>query len=350
MPPLMAAHLPRAPGPPPTPPPVGPEAVLLDGGGLPGREARRARVDTLKRVAKGLATEVVPGGPPLDVVEWYDVENAETLAEDVRSCFSPSVAAQLLAPPNRFPQHLAAIRLITSALGEVPDVAVAVSDTILRWLGSRLGDPRTPPTVLAAAADAVTALVEVLVASGEMLGDYEASAVLPVLVDRLASPREAVRVAVESTMEALGDVMAPDARIVYLGEGIRIGTDVRARATALLILKDLIAERCASQEEMPTSPLAELARHVDDRDDGISRTALECLERVYTFVGEDLWVAFGDGLTQTQVDMLSHLFANTPGPGEVAGVGEDGQPLEGDGDYAVGMHGGGGGGGVGARG
>lgn len=260
----------------------------------------RARRYLAKR--RRLAAEF-SGTDSADEVLPYTGEHIDDLARDLRECVSPILFSKLMAPANRFQQHIEAVNVMRPFMENNPDAMVSVADVLLRWAACRFEDARTPPTVMTKVCDFVSGICEILLSSGVKLSDYEAAAIIPAIVDKCGSNRDSVRQAMLACLLAVGDVIAEDVMLIFLAASLRQPINALAYDEVSVEICRLIDRRCASGAGIPAGVLPVIARVAAGPDDSAGRAAAACLARASEHFGEDLWDLLGP-LTDQQLSMM----------------------------------------------
>lgn len=264
-----------------------------------GKEARAQRY-TAKRmqlIEQLRATDPTSQIPPLIGEEIVDI------ASDLKECCTGKLYTKLTAPANRFKMHVDAIELVTSELEDNPDALSSVSDVLLRWAACRIEDSKTPPTVLIRLAGFVSYLSEVLMSSGVKLSDYESSAILPPIVEKVGSNREKVCVAMQSAILSINDIVDDGILIVLYTSCFRKPMTIRSHTEVSKEVCRLIENRCTAGMGVPRGVLPAIGKIAGGSDDGAGRAAAACLERAHEFFGDDLWALVGE-LTNEEAALL----------------------------------------------
>lgn len=255
-----------------------------------GREARAQKFMARRLQFAEELSETDPSGqiPPLVG------EEVEDLSSDLHECCSTLLYTKLTAPANRFRMHVEAIELIASQLEENPDALVSVADVLLRWAACRIEDSKTPPTVLVKLASFVSHMCEVLMSSGVKLGEYEASAALPPIVEKCGSNRDSVREAARSALLSVGDIVEDEVLLVIFTSCLRQPVSARAHTEISTEICRLIDKRCQSGAGIPPGVLPTIGRVAGGEDESAGRAAASCLERAHDHFGDDLWNLVGE--------------------------------------------------------
>lgn len=255
-----------------------------------GRDARARRYMNKRLRFVEQLSEADPSGsvPPLIG------EDIEDISVDLKECCSPKLFTLLTAPANRFRMHVEAIELVSTELEEFPDTFSSVADVLFRWAACRIEDPKTPPTVLVKLAGFVSHMCEVLMSSDVKLGDYEASAILPTIIEKVGSNRESVRGSMQSAILSIGDVVEDGILLVLYTSCFRKPFSIRSHTEVSKEVCRLIAKRCNDGAGIPAGVLPTIGRIAGGEDDAAGRAAASCLERAHDFFGDDLWTLVGE--------------------------------------------------------
>ncbi|PXF39696.1 Protein MOR1 [Gracilariopsis chorda] len=171
-------------------------------------------------------------------------ESLEDIAEDLPECCSRELIEKLTAPANRFRMHVEAIELVASELDKNPDTLGFVADVLFRWAACRIEDSKTPPTVLVKLATFVSSMCEILMSSGIKITEYEASAVIPPLVEKCGSNRETVREAMRAALLSVADIIQEDVLLIMYTSCLRQPMSERAHNEISVEICQLIDKRC----------------------------------------------------------------------------------------------------------
>lgn len=230
-------------------------------------------------------------------------EDLEDLANDLSECCSPYLCSKLTAPANRFRMHMEAVEIVSTHLDTNPETLLFAADVLLRWSACRIEDSRTPPTVLVKLAGFVSNICEILMSSGAKLGEYEACAILPPVVEKCGSNRESLRNAMRNSLHSISDVVEDDVFIVLLTACLKHPVSPRAHEEVSTEICRLIDKRCAAGAGMPAGVLPTIGKVACGEDDGAGRAAAICLERAHEYFGDDLWNLVGE-LTDVEASYL----------------------------------------------
>lgn len=265
-----------------------PEGSILNSNN--GRDARARRYMNKRLRFVEQLSEADPSGsiPPLIG------EDIEDISVDLKECCSPKLFTLLTAPANRFRMHVEAIELVSTELEEFPDTFSSVADVLFRWAACRIEDPKTPPTVLVKLAGFVSHMCEVLMSSDVKLGDYEASAILPTIIEKVGSNRESVRSSMQSAILSIADVVEDGILLVLYTSCFRKPFSTRSHTEVSKEVCRLIAKRCNDGAGIPAGVLPTIGRIAGGEDDAAGRAAASCLERAHDFFGDDLWTLVGE--------------------------------------------------------
>ena len=273
-----------------------------------GRDVRAQRFLKKRRRFIQELNEADPSGDMQPLIS----EDVEDLMEDLTNCCSPYLCTKLTAPSNRFRMHVEAIEVVSSYLDIHPESLSYAADVLLRWSACRIEDSRTPPTVLVKLAVFVSNICEVLMSSGTTIGEYEACAILPPIVDKCGSNRESIREAMRSCLLSIGDVVSDEVFLVLLTSCLRYPVSPRAHNAVGNEICRLIEKRCTSGAGMPAGVLPTIGKVAGSEDEGAGRAAAVCLDRAHEFFGDDLWELVG-GLTETEAGLLEGRLKAVPG-------------------------------------
>lgn len=294
--PASARVTPVAPKEPVSPEPLRNPPLLIANDGRDAR-ARRYVARRLEFVEHLSASDPSGNIPPLIG------EEIEDIIDDLKDCCSPKLYAKMTAPANRFRMYVEAVELVSKELEENPDSLGPVADVMFRWAACRMEDAKTTPTVLVKLAGFVSIMCEVLMSSGVKVGDYEASVILPPIIEKVGSNRETVRTAMLSAILSVGDVVEDDVLLVLYTSCLRKPVSVRSHAEVSKEICRLIDKRCSAGAGIPPGVLSTIGRIAGGRDDAAGRSAAACLERAHEYFGDDLWSLVGD-LTNDEAALL----------------------------------------------
>lgn len=230
-------------------------------------------------------------------------ESLEDIAEDLPECCSRELIEKLTAPANRFRMHVEAIELVASELDKNPDTLGFVADVLFRWAACRIEDSKTPPTVLVKLATFVSSMCEILMSSGIKIAEYEASAVIPPLVEKCGSNRETVREAMRAALLSAADIIQEDVLLIMYTSCLRQPMSERAHNEISVEICQLIDKRCNAGAGLPPGVLSIIGRVAGGEDDGAGCAAAACLERAHEHFGNDLWSLIGD-LSNSEAALL----------------------------------------------
>lgn len=261
----------------------------------------------LFRSQEVLALKPASGSSLISIVVPFALENQRLLFEHLRECVSPSLFTKMSAPANRFQLHLEAIDQILRAMQTDPEALVDCADVLLRWAAFRVEDSRSPPTMVVKACVLISSICEVLLSSGTKLEDFEASSVIPVLVDKSGSNRTVVREAMLSALLSVGDVMEDSMLMAYLVDGMFRSTSAKAKAEVAAALPLVIDRVCANGGIPPGGTMTAIAQVGYGPDEEAGRAAAGCIERVHAHLGDDVWAMVGE-VSDDEAELLESRF------------------------------------------
>lgn len=230
-------------------------------------------------------------------------ESLEDIAEDLPECCSQELFVKLTAPANRFRMHVEAVDMIGSELDLNPDNLAFVADVLFRWAACRIEDSKTPPTVLVRLASFISTMSEILMSSGVKIVEYEASAIIPPLVEKCGSNRESVREAMRAALLTVADIVEEDVLLVMYTSCLRHPMSERAHSEISAEICQLIDKRCNAGAGLPRGILPVIGRVAGGEDDGAGCAAAACLERAHEHFGDGVWELVGE-LSNTEAALL----------------------------------------------
>lgn len=221
-------------------------------------------------------------------------EELQDLAGDLSECCSTELYAKLMAPPNRFRMHVEAIDMVRSQLEDHPDSLGSVADVLLRWAACRIEDSKTPPTVLVKLATFVSNMSEILISSEVKLGEYEASAIMPPVIEKTGSTRQTVREAMCIALMSICDIVDDEVLLILFTSCLRQPFNARALSEISREICRLLDKRCVAGAGITPGVLSSIGRVAGGADETAGKAAAECLEKAYSFFGDDLWNLIGE--------------------------------------------------------
>lgn len=273
-----------------------------------GRDIRARRFLNNRRQFMEELTQVDPSGEMQPMIS----EDIEDIAADLTECCSAALCTKLTAPANRFRMHVEAIESMSSYLEDHPETILFAADVLLRWSACRIEDSRTPPTVLAKLASFVSNICEILLSSGSKIGEYEAAAILPPVVEKCGSNRDTIRQTMRSTLLSIGDVVEDEVLLVLLTSCLRYPISPNAHEEVASEICRLLDKRCVAGAGMPPGVLSTIGRVAGGEDEGAGRAAAVCLDRAHEYFGDDLWNLVGD-LSDQQAAQLDDRLKGVSG-------------------------------------
>lgn len=247
----------------------------------------------------------------------YVPETADDISNDLQECVTRDLEMKLMAPTNRFMLHIEGIQATMEAMQQDPDVLVACADVLLRWAAFRINDFRTPPTMLVKAAELVCNICEILLSSGIVVGDYEASAILFALVSKCGSNRIPVREGMLSAMLSVGDVMETGMLASYLVDCMWRTDTTQAKLQVASQLPSVFDRLFADGASYAPNLFDILAQVAYGSDDAAGKAAAYCIDRAHHYLGDRIWSEIGE-VTDAQAELLETRFSEIVGSVDTA--------------------------------
>ena len=155
-------------------------------------------------------------------VRWAFDEPSSEYVEFLRTQATPCVSQQLHAQlfSADFKKHGAALDAMTAALeDETPESTIDNLDIVFKWLSLRVTGSNM--TILLKSLEYTRQLIAFLASNGHVLSDYEASCILPFLVDRVGHNNDKARKSIGELIHSLVDVYVPSKAFSLIARGLR---------------------------------------------------------------------------------------------------------------------------------
>lgn len=233
-------------------------------------------------------------GAPREPYPVFQIEKYEDFMQELLTCVSPPLFEKLTAPSNRSQRHIEAMDLVKKFMVDYPDTTVAVSDVLLRWAACKIDDSRTPPSTTLVISEFISSICELLMSSGAVLTEYEASALILPVARKCGSTRESVQKAVYTCLLSISDVLSESAMLSMLCSCFKNNIEGTACEQIAPIICKLIGKMFNRHEAIPSSILLSLAEAAHESDEAVGRAAAFCLLSVTSVKGEECLIEIKD--------------------------------------------------------
>ncbi|CAH7684994.1 spindle pole body component alp14 [Phakopsora pachyrhizi] len=198
---------------------------------------------------------------------------------------------------------------------DVRDRLLANSDLVFKYLTIRLHDTNT--TIIMKCLDIVEQYISVLQLEGYRLSDYEATALLPSLINRCGDSKEVLRNRVRTIFKSICAVY-PFSKVFQslLEHGLK-SKNARIRAECAEELSALF-QRHGLGVCQPAKALPQIAALISDRDSAVRNSALSALASAYASAGDVILKLVGN-LSGKDQDMLNERLKRTEAPSSPRG-------------------------------
>ncbi|XP_065181655.1 cytoskeleton-associated protein 5-A-like isoform X1 [Sycon ciliatum] len=234
-------------------------------------------------------------------------EHLDQLKEQLTPCVSKKQFTEMFHAD--FKHHIVALdallKVVTpDASGVAPQQSevLGILDLLLRWVSLRFFDTNT--SVLLKALNYLECTFKLLGQQNYHLNEYEASAFLPYLVQKVGDAKDPVRKAVRGLFHLVCDVYPASKMYVYIVDGTQ-SKNSRQRIECLEELACLI-ERHTINVCQPSVPKAvsSLCAHISDRDNSVRSAALNALVGVYAQLEEAMFWKYLGTVSEKERSLL----------------------------------------------
>lgn len=214
------------------------------------------------------------------------------LQEQFKTCANAQLQKMLFSPDFRL--HIKALEYFIEALGSVEDRAAAFAsvDVLLKWVTLRYFDSN--PTVQLKTMAFLHELFQEMSADGIELGDWEAAAFLPFLVNQAGSKLESIRQDIHGLFRLIGHTYPSSKVFQYILDGLK-SKNAKQRCECLVEAGSMIERLGMSVCQMGAAKtLVIIAKQIADRDNSVRTAALDCIVAVWNILGEDVFKLMGE--------------------------------------------------------
>ncbi|CAM6047665.1 unnamed protein product [Sphagnum compactum] len=228
-------------------------------------------------------------------------EQPQDVEVDMVKYFREDLHRKLLSPD--FKKQIDGLELLQKAiLSQVKEI-VEVLDIIFRWSSLRFSESNT--TCLLKVIDFLFDLVDALRNDEYSLTDYEASILIPCLVEKSGHNIEKVREKIRELTRLLCHIYPPSKVFAYVVEGLRSKNN-RTRVECVDAIGYMV-EEYGIEIIGSTKCLQSIAGFIVERDSEIRKAALSTLAVSYKVLGDDIWRFVGK-LSSAQKGILDEKF------------------------------------------
>ncbi|ORY05948.1 ARM repeat-containing protein [Basidiobolus meristosporus CBS 931.73] len=186
---------------------------------------------------------------------------------------------------------------------------IANSDTLLKYTTLRFYDTNTSLSLKTL--DFLEHLISLLDEDGYHLSEYEASAFLPQLINKLGEPKEALRNQLRSILKQIYHLYSPNKVVMFILEHGLKSKNARTRAECLDELSNLIKGNGINVIPIKSFPV--IASHIGDRDAQVRNNALSAIVQAYLQIGDTIYKYTGK-LSDKEKTMLDEKLKRSKPP------------------------------------
>ncbi|KAK9719768.1 hypothetical protein K7432_004569 [Basidiobolus ranarum] len=224
----------------------------------------------------------------------------DLVADQMRPHFNPDVHKLLFSMEhNRDRDMLSGLTILDECIAnrhyaqdrfgidfdDLKERYVANSDTLLKYLTLRFYDTNTSLSLKTL--ELLEHLISLLDEDGYHLSEYEASAFLPQLINKLGEPKEVLRNQLRSILKQVYHLYSPNKVVVYVLEHGLKSKNARTRAECLDELSNLI--KVHGINVIPIKSFPVIASHIGDRDAQVRNNALSAIVQAYLQIGDTIY-------------------------------------------------------------
>lgn len=201
-----------------------------------------------------------------------------------------------------FRKHREALQELVTIIEEYVEETKQNVDLLLKWASLRLFDANTPTQTKTLSF--LTKLFEVLDSNDYHLADYEASIILPVLLECLGQG-EAMQEGISGLLKIVPRVY-PSSKFFnfLLNTGLLGSKSPRTRADCLEQMAVLIRKQGLTVCANPSVAFPHIVQFVTDKVAAVRNAALSVIQQAHLHIGDDLWLYTGT-LNDTQKALIN---------------------------------------------
>ncbi|KAH9313886.1 hypothetical protein KI387_022513, partial [Taxus chinensis] len=229
------------------------------------------------------------------------LEQIQELENDLVKHFREDLHRRLLS--SDFKKHVDGLDLLQKAIHSHIKEMTEIVDILLRWTALRFCESNT--TCLLKVLEFLPEFVDGLKHEGYMLTEYEASTLLPCLMEKSGHNIEKVREKMRELTKLIAGIYPPPKLFAYILEGLRSKNN-RSRIECVDHIGFMI-DQYGIEIAGPSKALQTVAGLTSERDGELRKAALNTLAIAYKILGEDIWRYVGR-LADAQKSMLDDKF------------------------------------------
>lgn len=243
------------------------------------------------------AEEVKPGTP----------SPSDQLSEQFSPFLHESFHAKLFSPD--FNKQLGALNELGSNLSEYNNEIIDNLDLLFKWFTLRLVD--TNMKVLKSTIDFLTTLFTFLDETDYHLTDYEASILIPYLVNAVGNNNETIRQIIRNLFKQLCKLYPASKLFRFLFDGLK-SKNSRIRIECIEEIGYLIERQNVFSVFAPNKILPPLAELIADRDANVRNASLGTLVKCHHQVGQQEFWKILNSIPDTSKDAIKEKFKYDP--------------------------------------
>ncbi|ORX94275.1 ARM repeat-containing protein [Basidiobolus meristosporus CBS 931.73] len=248
----------------------------------------------------------------------------DLLADQMRPHFNPDVHKLLFSMEhNRDRDMLSGLTALDDCIAnrhyaqdrfgldfeDLKERYIANSDTLLKYTTLRFYDTNTSLSLKTL--ELLEHLISLLEEDGYHLSEYEASAFLPQLINKLGEPKEVLRNQLRSILKQVYHLYSPNKVAMFILEHGLKSKNARTRAECLDELSSLIKGNGINVIPIKSFPV--IASHIGDRDAQVRNNALSAIVQAYLQIGDTIYKYTGK-LSDKEKTMLDEKLKRSKPP------------------------------------
>lgn len=229
------------------------------------------------------------------------LEQIQEIEADLVKYFREDLHRRMLSPD--FKKQVDGLELLQKSVPDHAKEMIELADVLFKWTVLRFCESNT--TCLLKVLDFLPDFVEAMKNESYTLTEYEASILLPCLVEKSGHNIEKVREKMRELTKLICCIYPTSKLFVYILEGLKSKNN-RTRIESVDHVGYMI-DRYGVEIAGPTKALQLISVLTSERDGELRKSALQTLAVAYKILGDDIWRHVGK-LSDAQRSMLDDKF------------------------------------------
>lgn len=229
--------------------------------------------------------------------------NVEKLKKTLKNCLNQSVFEWMFSA--QFKKNLNAISALNEALKTEFPSLLDLLDLLLKWVAMKLIE-QPNAAVVKEVLEFLAALFGKIAEAQYCLLDFEASAIVPLLCEKLGISNTTFRQQIKELLRMSSQFYSPAKITSYLTSTLDATNNRRTKIECLKLAKEFIKKHDTSKSLTPKD-VRTIIKLVNSSDSDLKNDSLDIMAELYNARGDSLWMLVGQ-LTEKTDELLKKRF------------------------------------------